>query len=72
MTEGVPLPAECFDRERNDCAITSICKLRHVLSDAIAAFYSVLDQYTLDDLVHNREALASVLKIKPNRTRDLN
>ena len=30
-TEGRPMPAECFDRERNRCVITPICKLRHVL-----------------------------------------
>jgi Rrf2 family nitric oxide-sensitive transcriptional repressor len=60
-TEASMLPAECFDQETNHCVITSACRLRHVLRDAIAAFYAVLDQYTLEDLVSNRESLQKIL-----------
>jgi Rrf2 family nitric oxide-sensitive transcriptional repressor len=61
ITEGRPLPAECFDPQRNRCVITPVCKLRSVLADAVKAFYAVLDQYTLADLLRNRRALAKVL-----------
>ncbi len=61
ITEGRPMPAECFDRERNRCVITPVCKLRSVLGDAVKAFYAVLDRHTLEDLVRNRSALARLL-----------
>jgi len=61
ITEGPPLPAECFDRERNACVITPVCRLRSVLGEAVRAFYAVLEQYTLEDLVRNRHALAGLL-----------
>ena len=68
-TEGRPMPAECFDRERNRCAITPICRLRHALDEAVKAFYAVLDQYTLEDLVRNRHAVAKLLFIDAARAR---
>ena len=66
-TEGRPMPAECFDRERNGCVITPICKLRHALDEAVKAFYAALDQYTLEDLLRNRHAVAKVLFIDTAR-----
>lgn len=59
--EGPDMPAECFDRERNTCSIAPVCRLKGVLREAMEAFHAVLDQYTLEDLVHNRQALAQVL-----------
>jgi len=65
ITEGPARPAECFDRERNACVITPVCKLRGVLGEATRAFYAALDQYTLEDLVRNRHALSKVLFVEP-------
>ena len=65
ITEGTPAPAECFDRERNECIITPACRLRPILGEAVDAFYAVLDRYTLEDLVHNREALARITFAPP-------
>lgn len=55
------LPAECFDRERNTCVITSACELKHVLKEAADAFYQALDRYTLADIAGNRRALTRIL-----------
>lgn len=55
------LPAECFDRDTNRCAITGACRLRHVLSEATDGFYEVLDRYTLEDIAGNRRVLARIL-----------
>lgn len=55
------LPAECFDPATNRCVITPVCKLKHVLAEASAAFYDTLDRYTLDDIAGNRRALAKIL-----------
>jgi Rrf2 family transcriptional regulator, nitric oxide-sensitive transcriptional repressor len=60
-TEGQALPAECFGLDGGHCSIAPICRLRGVLGDAVRAFYGVLDQYTVADLVHNRHSLAKVL-----------
>jgi Rrf2 family nitric oxide-sensitive transcriptional repressor len=63
-TEGEALPAECFLPEGGACAITAACRLKHVLADAVKAFYGVLDQYTLADIARNRQTLAKVLMIR--------
>ena len=60
-TEGSPVPVECFKRDSNTCRITSVCRLRGVLGEAVNAFYSVLENYTLQDLVSNRRLLAGIL-----------
>ncbi|MGY4829066.1 Rrf2 family transcriptional regulator [Sphaerotilaceae bacterium SBD11-9] len=62
-TEGAAMPAECFGDTPDHCSIARICRLRGVLRQAVDAFYGVLDDYTLADLVHNRASLARVLHI---------
>lgn len=64
-TEGQSLVAECFSAEGGDCCISASCRLRGVLHDAVAAFYAVLDRYTLADLVANAGELAPLLFIPP-------
>jgi len=63
-TEGHPLPAECFQADGGSCSIADICELRGVLGRAVKAFYAVLDQYTLADLVHNSKELAPILFVE--------
>lgn len=60
-TEGAVVAAQCFTDDSSQCAIAPVCRLRGVLSEAIAAFYQVLDHYTLADLVANRDELVQVL-----------
>ncbi len=61
LTEGGDIPAECFERESNCCAITADCRLKHALAEAVDAFYATLRRYTLEDVVKNRKALGKVL-----------
>lgn len=42
---------ECFDEETNSCHITEDCKLKLVLSNAMKAFNSHLDSYTIADFL---------------------
>jgi Rrf2 family nitric oxide-sensitive transcriptional repressor len=66
LTEGEARPAECFDPAHGaDCAIVRICRLKQVLAEAVQAFDAALDRYTLEDLVHNRAALARVMFVAP-------
>ncbi|MCP3026979.1 Rrf2 family transcriptional regulator [Halobacillus sp. A5] len=55
---------ECFDRETNYCVITPACKLKHILNDALYAFLNVLEQYTLEDLLSNKDELRELMDIK--------
>lgn len=42
---------ECFDKRHNTCVVTSACGLPGPLSEALAAFLSVLDGYSLADVI---------------------
>lgn len=48
---------ECFNSKTDTCPITSICGLRTVLGEANAAFLKVLSQYTIADLLPERDVL---------------
>jgi Rrf2 family nitric oxide-sensitive transcriptional repressor len=61
VTEGIDVPAECFDPGKNACVISRACRLSGVLQEALRSFYAVLDRYTLADLVRDREPLAMIL-----------
>lgn len=56
---------ECFDLESNTCPIVPVCRLRGVLQRALEAFLTVLDGYTLAELIpHSRgRTLAQYLNI---------
>jgi Rrf2 family transcriptional regulator, nitric oxide-sensitive transcriptional repressor len=45
---------ECFDAKTNTCPILAACELKPVLAQALDAFLSVLDHYTLADLLKER------------------
>ncbi|MFD1019354.1 Rrf2 family transcriptional regulator [Thalassobacillus hwangdonensis] len=55
---------ECFDRDINQCVITPSCKLKHVLNDALQAFLTVFDNYTLEDLLTNQDELKQLMNIQ--------
>lgn len=52
---------ECFDQSANHCKISPACKLKVILHEALEAFFSVLDQYTLEDLLVNEKELLQLL-----------
>jgi Rrf2 family transcriptional regulator, nitric oxide-sensitive transcriptional repressor len=52
---------ECFGA-KNTCRITNVCRLRHVLHRALEAYFEVLDDWTLADIIANRKALLGVLE----------
>lgn len=53
---------ECFNPEGNTCPISPICGLRGVLGKALNAYLAVLDEYTLQDLLFNKEGLREILR----------
>jgi len=52
---------ECFDKENNLCKIAPECQLKGVLYEALQAYLTVLDRYTLDDFLHSKEKLMALL-----------
>ena len=53
---------ECFDPTTNRCPILPACGLSRVLVEARAAFLTVLDRYTLADLILDPHALTQLLQ----------
>jgi len=51
---------ECFDPTHNMCIISSACKLKFSLNEALQAYLSVLDKYTLADVVSNGQELLEI------------
>ncbi|WP_078428222.1 Rrf2 family transcriptional regulator [Alkalihalobacterium alkalinitrilicum] len=60
QTEDLQI-VECFNEEGNLCIISSGCRLKHVLNDAMKAFLKVLDSYTLEDILINKDYLRTLL-----------
>lgn len=61
QTEGNIALVECFNGKGNACMISPICTLKGVLLQAMQAFFSVLDTYTLADLITNKVELSGML-----------
>jgi len=58
---------ECFS-ENNHCVITDVCKLSGVLDEAREAFFGVLRQVTLADLVRSKKTLERTLMPLPRKS----
>jgi len=61
LAEGNDVPAACFEPGGVDCRISQACRLKHVLAQAVQAFYESLAQHTLADLVQDGEGIRAVL-----------
>ena len=61
QTEGETVLVECFDPATNTCPLLTVCRLRVALQEALAAFFAVLDRYTLADLIRAPEQLTPLL-----------
>lgn len=60
-SEGEYPIVECLSGDPDTCRIAPACRLSGILVRAFDALYAFLDQYTLADLVGNRQALAPML-----------
>ncbi len=54
---------ECFQEQECSCVIEPVCVLKKALRIALAAFFEVLDGYTLADLVKPSRNLARLLSV---------
>lgn len=53
--------AECFEDDVTSCPLLSSCSFNAALSEALAAFFAVLDSYTIEDLVVNKSRVQELL-----------
>ena len=58
---------ECFDKDQNQCVISPVCGLKHALNKALQAYFAVLDQYTLADLVNNQNSLLAYFSLNSEK-----
>jgi len=56
--------AECFESGEVGCPLVSSCGLNQALAEALAAFFAVLDRYTLADLTNNERNLHVLLQLE--------
>jgi Rrf2 family transcriptional regulator, nitric oxide-sensitive transcriptional repressor len=61
VTEGDAPIVECLSGDPHACRITSSCRLKGILVNALDVFYEVLDEHTLADLVEKPRALTHAL-----------
>ncbi|AWN75138.1 Rrf2 family transcriptional regulator [Legionella anisa] len=54
----------CFNKEAN-CCIAPTCKLRKILIDAQNAFFAILEQFSLADIIQNKVELSPLLNLTP-------
>ena len=52
---------QCFDARASRCRIEPACVLKPILGEALAAFFSVVDGYTLEDLIAPQRRLKRLL-----------
>jgi len=71
-TEDTIALVECFEPSSNGCALAGACGLERVLQEAVGSFFSVLDRYTLADLVarpRDRRRLLRLFSISEGEAR---
>lgn len=56
----------CLAGEEGFCCVEQVCVLRRAFRDASQAFISVLDRYTVEDLIKPKTSLAKLLHIDTN------
>ena len=52
---------EAVNDNQSSCVISPVCQLKGVFFEAITAFISVLEEYTLADIINNKTELAGLL-----------
>ncbi len=62
ITEADFAIVECFEGGKAECLIMPSCRLRGALKAACDAFLSVLDEYTLQELVARNAGLKALLR----------
>jgi Rrf2 family nitric oxide-sensitive transcriptional repressor len=54
----------CFNAAQANCCIAPVCKLKTILHEAQAAFMKILNQFTLADIIQNKNELNALLNMR--------
>jgi Rrf2 family iron-responsive transcriptional regulator len=68
LTEDGFTMAECFEDGAVSCPLAGSCDVNAALSEALQAFFDVLERYTIADLTVNRLGIRQRLSIVPGLT----
>ncbi len=60
--EEVSQFVECSPGSTNNCIVTPVCGLSHMLVDAVEAFLSHLDKFTLSDVMGKKDRFADIFQ----------
>lgn len=63
LGEETETVVECTDREDCQCRLFPACRLKEALDEAAAAFFAVLDDYSLADLLKQPSKMRTALGI---------
>jgi len=63
LTESDESVIDCMDSPNQPCRIFPACRLKTVLGEAGAAFFEVLDRYSLEDLVKRKAEMKNLLEV---------
>jgi Rrf2 family transcriptional regulator, iron-responsive regulator len=63
VTEDSFAMAECFENDAAECPLMESCALNAALYKALNAFFAVLQDYTIADLVQNRPQMRMLLNM---------
>ncbi|OQP84404.1 iron-responsive transcriptional regulator [Rhizobium rhizosphaerae] len=66
VTEDSFAMAECFEAGEIECPLVDSCGLNSALRRALNAFFAVLAEYTIDDLVKARPQINFLLGLEPH------
>jgi Rrf2 family iron-responsive transcriptional regulator len=53
--------ADCFESDHRNCLLVDACGFNNALREALAAFFAVLDRYSIADLATDRGALRRLI-----------
>jgi len=65
VTEESFAMAECFENDATECPLVNSCGLNAALREALNAFFNVLSQHSIQDLVNARPNIGNLLGIEP-------
>lgn len=57
---------DCFNQSTGPCSVEPICALKGILGIALNEFLSVLDKYTISDMLKNPETGEAIVKLEPS------
>jgi len=63
LTESDERVIDCVDRHDSPCRIFPVCRLKGVFDEASAAFFDVLDRYSVEDLLKRHSEMRKLLRI---------